>query len=132
MLLTYSKGWSQANEKNIQQNKDTVVKRSESIRKTITAPLILAGAGLLTFQNREFFLSRYEVREVRNERLTFFQNHVDDYLQYGPIPAVYGLSALGIKGKNDFANKTVLMIKSEVIMAALTCSLKKTDCSATA
>ncbi|MBK7653449.1 MAG: hypothetical protein IPJ20_25720 [Flammeovirgaceae bacterium] len=46
-------------------------------------------------------------------------------MQYVPIIAVYGLNAAGVKGKNNFGNRTALLIKSELIMTVLTYSLKK-------
>jgi membrane-associated phospholipid phosphatase len=50
---------------------------------------------------------------------------VDNYLQYAPIVAAYGLSWMGFKPVNDFANRTVLLVKSELIMMAMVIPLKK-------
>ena len=69
-------------------------------------------------------INRYEIREERNEHLPNFQTTVDNYLMHAPIVAVYGLNMMGIKGKNDFRNRTLLLLKSEAIMVALTFSLK--------
>jgi len=51
--------------------------------------------------------------------------NVDDYLQHSPIIIVYGLNWLGVKGKNDFANRTAILIKSEMMVGILTFSLKR-------
>jgi membrane-associated phospholipid phosphatase len=53
-----------------------------------------------------------------------FQTKVDDYLMHAPIALVYGLNIAGIKGKHDFRNRTLLLVKSEAIMLALTYSFK--------
>lgn len=98
--------------------------KSRSIQKAIAAPVILVGLGAYALTDNDL-LNRYEVREERNEWIPKFHHHADDYLQYAPIVAVYGLNALGVKGKNDFANRTALLIKSELIMAAITFPLKK-------
>ena len=92
--------------------------------KATKVPLILTAAGLYTgFKNNIF--DKYEVREERNEILPSFRCHADDYLQYAPLVAVYGLNMVGIKGKNNFGNRTALMVKSELVMAVLTYSLKE-------
>jgi membrane-associated phospholipid phosphatase len=95
------------------------------VRKAVVVPLILVGAGLCTIPNREVFFSRYEIREERNAHIPHFRYHADNYLQFVPIAAVYGLNAFGVKAKNDFGNRTALLIKSELIMATLTLSLKR-------
>jgi membrane-associated phospholipid phosphatase len=46
-------------------------------------------------------------------------------LQHSPIVIVYGLNWLGVKGKNDFANRTAILIKSELMLGILTFSLKR-------
>ncbi len=38
---------------------------------------------------------------------------------------VYGLNWLGVKGKNDLANRTAILIKSEVMVGIITFSLKR-------
>jgi membrane-associated phospholipid phosphatase len=65
------------------------------------------------------------VHEERQEWMPKFHHRADDYLQYAPIVAVYGLNALGIKGKNDFGNRTALLVKSELLVGVLTYSLKR-------
>lgn len=70
-------------------------------------------------------INKYDVQEERNEWMPKYRTHVDDYLQYTPIVAVYGLNALGIKGKNNFGNRTALLVKSELLVGVLTYSLKR-------
>jgi membrane-associated phospholipid phosphatase len=67
----------------------------------------------------------YEIQEERNRYIPNFRHHADDYLQHAPILVVYGLNGLGVKGKNDFANRTAILIKSEVMLGILTFSLKR-------
>ncbi len=50
---------------------------------------------------------------------------VDNYLQYAPAFAVYGLNALGIKGKNNFRDKSMIYLMSNVVMGITVQSLKK-------
>ena len=50
--------------------------------------------------------------------------HVDDYLQYAPLAAVYSLNLLGIKGKNNFGNLTALSLKSILLNEFIVSNLK--------
>jgi len=93
-------------------------------QRTLAAPLILTSIGLYSTTDNDFF-SREEIKEERDESIPQFHTDVDDYLQFAPIVAVYGLNAMGIKGRTDFANRTVIMIKAEIIMFAITLPLKK-------
>jgi len=92
--------------------------------KIFIAPVILVGAGLIATTDNEIF-DRWEVKEARDKLSPSFRTRVDNYLQFTPIVAVYGLNAFGIKGKNDFANRTVLLLKSELVMMAFIFPLKK-------
>jgi len=103
---------------------DTTTHICVTWKKVVGVPSILIGAGLVSMTDNEVF-DRFEIEEERNEYLPRFRTHADDYLQFAPVVAVYGLNALGIKGEHDFANRTVLLIKSELIMAALVLPLKK-------
>ena len=57
-----------------------------------------------------------EIVEERNEHIPNFRTHVDDYLQFSPIAISYGLEAFGIKSKTDFTNRTVILLKGELVM----------------
>jgi membrane-associated phospholipid phosphatase len=93
------------------------------IKRVFTVPVALTAVGLIAKTDNEFF-DNDEIKEERDKLLPAFRTQIDDYLQYAPIVAVYGLNAAGKKGKNNFANRTALLIKSEMIMLALTFSLK--------
>lgn len=51
---------------------------------------------------------------------------VDDYSQYAPMTAVYGLNLCGVKGKHRFADRTILLAMSYVTMGILVNSMKHT------
>jgi membrane-associated phospholipid phosphatase len=98
--------------------------KSRDWQRAVTAPIVLIGAGLYSKTDNEW-LSNEEVKEERDEWTPSFHHHADNYIQYAPIVAVYGLNLAGVKGKNNFGNRTALLIKSELLNAALTFSLKK-------
>ena len=92
--------------------------------KAVRVPTVLIGLGVYS-TIRPDVINRYEVRAERNEHLPNFHHTADNYLMHAPILVVYGLNAAGVKGKHDFRNRTLLLAKSEMIMAALTFSFKK-------
>jgi len=98
--------------------------KSNRFRKAIVVPLLFTAAGLYSLSDNDI-VNKYDIQEERNEWIPKYQNHIDNYLQYAPIAAVYGLNAFGIKGKNNFGNRTALLIKSELLVGILTYSLKK-------
>ncbi len=93
-------------------------------KKTVIAPVTLISLGLLSTTDNEIFDGR-EIYEALNNKSLNFHTRADDYLQYAPIAGVYALNLLGIKGQHDFANRTALLIKSELIMMAMVLPLKK-------
>ena len=102
--------------------KNTSIK-SVAFRRAFIAPALFIAAGVSTLDNDND--DNYEIQEERNRHIPNFRHRADDYLQHSPIVIVYGLNWLGVKGKNDFANRTAILIKSEMMMAMLTFSLKR-------
>lgn len=96
---------------------------SVAFRRAIIAPILLTAAGLSTLDDDND--DNDEVQEERNRYMPNFRHRADDYLQHSPIMVVYGLNWLGVKGKNDFANRTAILIKSEMMVGILTFSLKR-------
>lgn len=64
--------------------------------------------------NQEIFL------ESRHKPL-----HFDNYLQYGPAAMVYGLNLVGIKGKHNFIDRTMIYGISNAILGATVMTTKK-------
>lgn len=103
---------------------------SDSIQKTtfqkvkpyiIPATLIAYGViGIesdgLKFYNTEL---RDELKEHIDEKIT-----IDDFSQYFPAAAVYGLNAMGIEGKHNFKDRTVILTTSYLILTATILPLK--------
>jgi membrane-associated phospholipid phosphatase len=97
--------------------------KSGAFRRAIIAPVLFTAAGLSILDDDND--DNYEVQEERNKYIPNFRHHADDYLQHSPIIVVYGLNWLGVKGKNDFANRTAILLKSEMMVGILTFSLKR-------
>ena len=54
-----------------------------------------------------------------------FSTHIDDYLWIVPTAALYGLNAVGIQGKHDFRDRTVIVLIANGIMEAGSVITKK-------
>lgn len=98
-------------------------KKQSAFLDAVKVPSILISLGAYSCLNDDV-INRYEVREERNKHLPDFKTSVDNYLMHAPIAIVYGLNIAGIKGKHDFKNRTLLLVKSEAIMLVLTYSFK--------
>jgi len=62
-----------------------------------------------------------------NKKHPGFNTPADDYLRYVPVAAVYGLDLMGIKGKNNFRDKTALFFISSLFTNATVNVLKRSS-----
>jgi membrane-associated phospholipid phosphatase len=53
--------------------------------------------------------------------------HVDDYAQYSSFLSVYALNALGLQGKNNFKDRTIVLATAYLIMGGSVNIIKKTS-----
>lgn len=97
--------------------------KSVAFRRAVIVPALFIAAGVSTLDDDND--DNYEIQEERNRHIPNFRHRADDYLQHFPILVVYGLNGLGVEGKNDFANRTAILIKAEVMVGILTYSLKR-------
>jgi membrane-associated phospholipid phosphatase len=106
------------------QTKPSAYKKPKKWSRILVVPITLIAGGFYTI-NEKRFINRFSVRAERNEEMPLFHYHIDDYLQYAPAVAVYALAVVGKKGKNDWKNRTLLLIKSELLMTAVVLPIKK-------
>lgn len=93
--------------------------KPRGIRPFVTpAILISAGTAIHFSTETKTNLNRYVQKNFA------YQGHIDDYLQYAPVVAVYGLNAIGVNGKNNFGNRTALAAKSFLLMDLVVNNLK--------
>jgi len=70
---------------------------------------------------REFDISIKNV--VRKD--ADFHSPVDNYLQYAPALSVFALNAAGIKGKNNFVDRTLYNLMSNAMMGIIVQTIKR-------
>jgi membrane-associated phospholipid phosphatase len=88
--------------------------------KPFVAPAVLITAGTAL----HFSDVKYDFQDWAGDRVDYTVK-VDDYLKFAPMVAVYGLNLLGLKGKNNFGNRTALLAKSVLLNDFVTYGLKK-------
>ena len=102
---------------------DSTIKKP-TFYKPFIAPISLISLGL--YSRYDVPYNKYDVRDIRQKHFSTFHTTADDYLQFAPIAFAYTLGiAPNMKSKSDFVNKTVLLAKSELLMAAFVYPLKE-------
>jgi len=104
-------------------------KKSENIQfnyKSLIIPSALIGYGVVGLLNPTL---KNVNHSVKNE----FRDHddkrvrLDDYTQYSPFLSVYALNAMGIQGKNNFNDRTIILATAYLIMGGSVNTIKKTS-----
>lgn len=65
-------------------------------------------------------------KSIKHDNRNFYTS-ADDYLRYVPAAAVYGLDAFGVKGKNNFRDKTAILFISSAFTGVTITVLKKSS-----
>jgi membrane-associated phospholipid phosphatase len=101
---------------------DTIGKQTRLVPSLIV-PLALIGYGLTTLRGNGIYSSYRAQKDV----LRVFkgaQSHIDNYLIYTPYLELATLLLLKAGNRDDLLNITLLIVKSEILLSALTFSLK--------
>ncbi|QEC42075.1 phosphatase PAP2 family protein [Pseudobacter ginsenosidimutans] len=85
----------------------------------ILIPATMITYGIVSIKNEEL----KEVNSNMKEELWTERSHkqlsIDNYLQWAPAVAVYGLNAMGIKGAHNFRDRTIIYGLSTAIMSSI-------------
>ena len=114
-------------------SKEKVLNQSDSLYKisqpklplkSLILPATFIAYGFVALNNKE--LLKLD-KSIQYEIWTDNPHHpitVDNYLQYAPAAAVYALNGIGIKGKNNFKDRTMIYLMSNAIMGITVHSIK--------
>lgn len=106
-------------------SRDTAKVHTSLVHKIrpLIIPATLIGYGIVGLENH--YLQDYD-REIKEELNEYTTKRVtiDDFSQYAPSLSVYALNALGIKGKNNFRDRSVILATSYLIMSTSISSIK--------
>jgi len=78
---------------------------------TLLAPTLLIGTGIASMNDGGWY-SDQDAYECIQENYPDFQTNVDDYLVFLPAAGVYGLNWAGVKGKNNFLDRSLIYLVS--------------------
>lgn len=88
--------------------------------KPYIAPALLITSGTAIHLSAN---AKYNFQDWMQDHLAY-SGDVDDYLQFAPLVAVYSFNAVGIKGKNNFGNRTAIVLKSFLLNDLIVNNLK--------
>jgi hypothetical protein len=92
--------------------------------KQLIIPSVLIGYGFIGLESDQLkgFNTeiRDEVKEDIDNKIT-----IDDFSQYAPAASVYALNAMGIKGKNNLKDRSIILATSYLMMSTTVFALKK-------
>lgn len=69
-------------------------------------------------------LSKINIRQYSNDHFAGYRTKADNFLQFTPLAAMFGLKLMGVKSRDDIINQWIIMEKSELLMSAITYSMK--------
>ena len=93
--------------------------------KSFIVPSVLVAYGFTSLHNAGLLSVNEKLKEeIYTERTSKQPIHIDNYLPFLPVVAVYGLNALGIEGKNNFRDRTMILGLSGIIMGTAVLSIK--------
>lgn len=91
--------------------------------KELIIPSVLIGYGVIGIESDALKNLNTEIKEEVNENIDH-KITIDDFTQYLPAASVYGLNVMGIKGKSNFKDRTLILATSYLLVAATTLPLK--------
>lgn len=94
--------------------------------KSLIIPTVLIGYGVVGLTSpalKDINTSvKNEFREHDDKKV-----HLDDFTQYSPFLSVYALNVLGIQGKNNFKDRTIVLATAYLIMGSAVNIIKNTS-----
>ncbi|WP_375587211.1 phosphatase PAP2 family protein [Flagellimonas aurea] len=93
--------------------------------KSLIIPSVLIGYGVIGQESPT-------LKDIDNRTKNEFREHddkkfnIDDFSQYSPFVSVYALNAMGIQGKHNFKDRTIVLGTAYLLMGGSVNILKKT------
>jgi membrane-associated phospholipid phosphatase len=105
------------------QQEDTTKVAVPKSRLVFIVPTVLVFYGAIARESKWLQELDYSTSREVNERIKTAVR-IDDYIQYAPAIAVYGLDFAGIKARHNFRDRCIVMATSHIIMGATIYTLK--------
>lgn len=95
------------------------------VAKKILLPMSLVTYGAIAQNSKSLRNLDISTRNTINTNKPGFHTKIDNYLQFVPAVSVYALNAIGVKGKNNFRDRTIIYAVSNIFSFGLVKSLKQ-------
>lgn len=106
--------------------KDSIQKSEKALKfkmKQLIIPAVLCSYGVLAIESDYLKLIntelRNELKESIDEKLT-----IDDFSQYAPLATVYLFNNVGIRGKHNLKDRSIIYASSYIMMSGAVSGLK--------
>lgn len=86
--------------------------------KKLIIPSVFISYGILSLTNDGLKEINTSTRHESSEHITPGAM-IDNYMQYAPVVAVYGLDLAGVKGNHNFKDRTIIYVTAHLIMSAI-------------
>ena len=107
--------------------KDSLLTSScdHSLLKSFLLPASLVTAGIIieSLPSHTVF-SKESIQQLVQDRTNGFRTTTENYLQFVPVGAMFGLKLGGVKSRSDLLNQAIITAKSEFLMAVVVSSMK--------
>lgn len=111
----------------VSETNDSIPKKDTDNLKYSTAQLIIPTAlftyGIVALESDYLKLINTELRDELKENIDE-KFTIDDFTQYAPAISVYAINNLGVRGKNNFKDRSIILATSYLIMSGSVLSLK--------
>jgi len=101
----------------------SLVTQKSSVYKQLILPTVLIGYGVVGLANDGIKDLNHTVRS-RVTKDADGGTTIDDYSRYAPLVSVYALNLIGVKGKHNYKDLTVIVATSHLIMTGSVMGLK--------
>jgi membrane-associated phospholipid phosphatase len=105
-------------------NSATKSHKKKSSIAALIIPTVLVTYGVVAHGNNGLKQLDESTRNTITSNHPGYKTKVDNYLQFSPALAVYGLNIVGIKGKNNLRDRTIIYALSTIISTAIATPIK--------
>lgn len=110
-----------------QNNRNDTLQETQNIKfnyRSLIIPTALIGYGIVGIESNGLKIFNSKIKEEINEHIDK-KIAIDNVSQYAPFLSVYGLNVIGIKGKNNFKDRTIILGTAYLMMGPTVVGMKK-------
>lgn len=126
-FLLFLAGITVVNAQNIVSDSTAVKDTVHNLKfnyKQLIIPSVLIGYGFIGLESDQLKSFNTEIRDEVKEDIDN-KITIDDFSQYAPAASVYALNAMGIKGKNNLKDRSIILATSYLMMSTTVFALKR-------